>query len=163
MTALETIGRYIDQVAKTLTQICVAIMTVIVTLQVFFRYFLGNPIFWAEELARYSLVWMTFIGAAVGLRAGMLACMDLLVAQFSPPVRKWFAVLVIALNCALLGFLFYYSIELVGLPSLTSQKSPAMKLPMSYVYAAMPIGLALMLLQSFVQLVETLAGKKVAK
>lgn len=163
MTTFETIGKYIDRAAKILTQICVAVMAVIVTLQVFFRYFLGNPIFWAEELARYSLVWMTFIGAAVGLRAGMLACMDLLVTRFSAPMRKWITALVIVLNCALLGFLLYYSIVLVGLPSLTSQKSPAMRLPMSYVYSAMPIGLALMLLQSFVQLVETLAGKKVAK
>jgi TRAP-type C4-dicarboxylate transport system permease small subunit len=54
----------------------------------------------------------------------------------------------------------YYSIVLVGIPSVTSQKSPAMRLPMAFVYAAMPIGLTLMLLQSFVQLAETLAGKK---
>ena len=160
MKALETIGGYIDQVAKTLTQVCVAIMAVIVTLQVIFRYFLGNPIFWAEELARYSLVWMTFIGAAVGLRAGLLACMDLLVTRFPAPVQKWIRVLAIALNCALFGFLLYYSIVLVGIPSVTSQKSPAMRLPMSYFYAAMPVGLILLLLQSFILLVETLTGKK---
>lgn len=162
-TIFETTGKYIDFATKTLTQLCVATMTVIVTLQVIFRYFVGNPIFWAEELARYSLVWMTFLGAAVGLKAGLLASMDLLVTQIPPSLRKWSQALVIVLNISLLGFLFYYSIQLVGLPSLINQKSPAMGLPMSYVYMAMPLGLALMLLQSFVQLAEALAGERSGK
>ena len=103
----------------------------------------------------------TFIGAAVGLRAGMLACMDLLVTAFPAPVQKWFRVLVIVANSALLGFLLYYSITLVALPSVTRQLSPALRLPMNYVYLAMPVGLALLLLQSFIQLVEEIfaAGK----
>lgn len=159
MRILETAGEYCNRVAKVLTQICVAIMAVIVALQVFFRYFLQSPLVWAEEAARYALVWLTFIGASIGLRAGILACMDLVASKFPPGVRRWITTLVIVLNSLLLGFLFYLSVKLVGIPSVKNQVSPAMRLPMSLAYSAMPVGLALMLFQSILQLVETLAGK----
>ena len=49
---------------------------------------------------------------------------------------------------ALLVFLFCYSVDLVGQPSVLSQRSPAMRVPMCYVYLAMPVGLGLMSIQS---------------
>jgi C4-dicarboxylate transporter DctQ subunit len=134
-------------------------MAVVVTMQVIWRYFLGNPLVWAEELARYALVWMTFIGAAVALRAGQLAAMDLVVTRFPPKVQKHINFLASLASCVLLAFLFYCSVNLVGMPSVLMQKSPAMRLPMSYVYMALPLGLGLLLLQSILALVSGLCRK----
>jgi TRAP-type transport system small permease protein len=159
MKILENAGEYCNRLAKVLTQVCVAIMAVVVALQVFFRYFLQNPIIWAEEAARYALVWMTFIGASIGIRAGILACMDLVATSLPPRARRWITTSVIVLNCLLIGFLFYLSIQLVGIPSVKNQASPAMRVPMSLVYCAMPVGLALMMFQSVLQLLQNLAGK----
>lgn len=33
--------------------------------QIFFRFILDDPIVWSEEIARFALIWMTFLGAAV--------------------------------------------------------------------------------------------------
>ncbi|MDR7868570.1 MAG: TRAP transporter small permease [Sporomusaceae bacterium] len=156
---IDKIGKALDIFARRMTQLCVATMAIVVTLQVIWRYFLGNPLVWAEELARYALVWMTFIGAAVALRAGQLAAMDLVVTRFPPKVQKWISVLVSIANCALLAFLLYCSLNLVNMPSVLSQKSPAMRLPMAYVYMAMPLGLGLLLLQSVFRLVTDLCRK----
>ncbi|MCG0278510.1 MAG: TRAP transporter small permease [Thermanaeromonas sp.] len=135
-------------------------MAIIVTLQVVWRYFLKSPIFWAEELARYSLVWMTFVGAAVALRAGQLASIEILVEKLSPPVRRWMRVLVLFLNVVLLIFLFYYSVVLVGLPSVVNQRSPAMRVPMVLPYLALPVGLGLTLLQGIFQLLIAILEKE---
>src|SRR6185503_3281231 len=43
----------------------IAAYTVLVLLQVFFRYVLNESLFWAEELIRYGLVWSVLIGSAV--------------------------------------------------------------------------------------------------
>jgi hypothetical protein len=43
-------------------------MTVVVAVQVFFRYVLNQSLFWSEELARYLLVWLSFLGASVAYR-----------------------------------------------------------------------------------------------
>jgi TRAP-type C4-dicarboxylate transport system permease small subunit len=156
---IDRIGKVLDIFARRLTQLCVATMAVVVTMQVIWRYFLGNPLVWAEELARYALVWMTFIGAAVALRAGQLAAMDLVVTRFPPKVQKHINFLASLASCVLLAFLFYCSVNLVGMPSVLMQKSPAMRLPMSYVYMALPLGLGLLLLQSILALVSGLCRK----
>lgn len=41
------------------------LMAVIVAAQVFSRYVLNHSLFWSEELARFLLVWLTFLGASV--------------------------------------------------------------------------------------------------
>jgi len=40
-------------------------MAALVAVQVFFRYVLNHSLFWSEELARFLLVWLTFLGASV--------------------------------------------------------------------------------------------------
>jgi TRAP-type C4-dicarboxylate transport system permease small subunit len=159
LSLMDRIGKIFDILARRLTQISVAVMAVAVTAQVIWRYFLGNPIIWAEELARYALVWMTFIGAAVALRSGQLAAMDLVVTRFPPGAQRWINVFVSLVNCVLLAFLLYCSINLVGMPSVVAQKSPAMRVPMSYVYMALPIGMGLLLLQSFFRMVTGICRK----
>lgn len=160
IAGIEKIGIWLDIAARRLTQLCVGVMVVVVTLQVIWRYFLRNPIFWAEELARYGLVWMTFIGAAVALRAAQLACMDLLV-NLLPAGTKRVVSVTSSLACfALLLFLFWYSVKLVGQPSVVAQMSPAMRVPMSYIYLAMPVGLGLMSIQSLLQLLSAILGKE---
>lgn len=160
MSLIDKIGKMLDILARRLTQFCVAIMAITVTIQVIWRYFLNDPLIWAEELTRYALVWMTFIGAAVALRAGQLACMDLVVTLFPPKVRRWIHAFVSLINCFLLSFLLYYSLNLIVAPGVVAQKSPAMQVPMPYVYLALPIGMGLLLLQSFFQMVNGLCRKE---
>ncbi len=156
---LDFVGTVLDKVSRWLTQTFVAIMALIITAQVIWRYFLRNPIFWAEELARYSLVWMTFVGAAVALREGSLANMDILVSKLRPSIQKWVSIAVLLVNSSLLAFLLVFSIRLVNLPSITSQVSPAMGIPIKYAYAAMPVGLSIMLVQSLLKISGSF-GKK---
>ena len=42
----------------------IAVYTLLVLLQVFFRYVLNEPLFWAEEVIRYGLVWSVMLGSA---------------------------------------------------------------------------------------------------
>ena len=44
-------------------------MTLVIFLQVIFRYFLLQSLSWSEEVARYLFVWLTFLGASVVARS----------------------------------------------------------------------------------------------
>src|SRR4030042_5837510 len=46
----------------------VSVMTLVVFLQVFFRYALGRPLVWSEEMARYLFVWLSILGASLGVQ-----------------------------------------------------------------------------------------------
>ena len=52
----------------------VSVMTMIVFLQVVYRYVLAEPLHWSEEMARYLFVWLSLLGATLGLpEAGVIS------------------------------------------------------------------------------------------
>lgn len=63
------------------------IVVVVMSVQVFCRYFLGDPLIWAEELCRYLLIWITFLSAGVAYQRGDIAVVQMLTAAMSPRVR----------------------------------------------------------------------------
>src|SRR5438094_8070667 len=44
--------------------------------------------FWVEEVGEWSLAWLTFIGAALGIRRGTHFAVHILVERFPVPVRR---------------------------------------------------------------------------
>ncbi len=68
MFALEKLSRFINRWVEFSLFGLGFTMTLIVAVQVFCRYVLNNSLFWAEELSRYLLAWLTFLGASVAYR-----------------------------------------------------------------------------------------------
>lgn len=62
MDALERISRSVNHWVEYVLFGLGFTMSVVVAVQVFFRYALNHSLFWSEELARYILVWLTFLG-----------------------------------------------------------------------------------------------------
>lgn len=162
MKFLALTGLLCEKLATWLTIISVGVMALAVLAQVVMRYFFQNPLVWGDELAKYALAYMTFIGASVALRKGELACMDLLVDKFPPSWKKPVAVVVMLLNMALIVFLLVCAFNLVGQRSVLTQSSPAMGVPMQYVYACMPVGLFLMAVQAALCLIDLISGRKLS-
>jgi len=107
---------------------------------VFSRYVLGSPSSFTDELARYLMIWLGVLGAAyVSGRDGHVA-IDVLPDRFAPPVRRRLkqAVRVIILAFAFFGLVVGGS-RLVYVTLVLEQYSPALRLPLAYVYLAIPI------------------------
>ena len=69
-------------------------MSIIVAVQVFCRYVLNHSLFWSEELARYLLVWLTFLGASVAYYRSVHPGIDVIYARMPGTIRKAAAVTV---------------------------------------------------------------------
>ena len=156
----DRLGNFLNRIARTLSQLTVAVMVVTVLAQVFMRYFMKSPLVWGDELAKYSLVFMTFIGASVALRDKQLAAMELLTEKLHGPTKKIVAIGVYVIELALLGFLFYYSIILMMEGSVQTQLSPALQIPMMWVYISLPLGLGLMIIQAIILMIKYIKGAK---
>lgn len=144
----------LDKIARIFTQLSVFVMVVVVLLAVFMRYIMRNPLIWGDELSRYCLVYMTFVGASVALKDRAIAAMELIVEKLPAKIGKIVSILVCIIMIALLSFLFYYSMQLLFENSVKNQISPGLQMPMSWAYFSMPLGLGLMIIQAVFLLIE---------
>ena len=131
-------------------------MALIVVVQVVARYLLNHSLFWSEELARYLLVWLTFLGASVAYHRGVHPGVDFLYARFSPSwqcrVRAgihlvslvFFAVMVAR------GAAFAWFVRL--------QISPALSLPKWVIMAVVPLAGLIFMVHGLCFFVETVTG-----
>ena len=117
-----------------------AVMVLNVLWQVFSRYVLGAPSSFTDELARYLMIWLGVLGAAyVSGRNGHVA-IDVLPARCAPPLRRR---LQQAVRGIILAFAFFGLVvggsRLVYVTLVLEQYSPALRLPLAYVYLAIPL------------------------
>lgn len=154
--------RVMDGVNAVVTAIVAALLAVVamaVMAQVLVRFVLTSlginisaP--WTEELARYTLIWMVFLGAAVGVRHARMIALEFGVRKLPPrsgiPLR--YAVMI--LSMAFFGLLFTVGIDFLDLGR--SETSPVMGITKDRVYLAMPVGMVLMILNSLALIAETI-------
>lgn len=107
--------------------------------QVFSRYVLNTSFSWTEELARFSLIWLSILGAAyLNARREHLS-MDFLYGKFSDATKKKVLILI-----EVLIFLFALIVMVIGGLNLVyitlhlEQLSGTLRIPLGYIYAIMP-------------------------
>src|SRR5262247_1249953 len=113
--------------------------------------------FWVEEVGEWSLTWLTFIGAALGIRRGTHFAVHLLIDRFPMALRS----AVLAGQC-LIVVAFGLLVAVFGwqVAELNSQSfSPALVLNLWWLYLSSVVGGALMVVYGFITLGDVLAGR----
>ena len=86
----------------------VAASIVIMSLQVFYRYFLSSSLIWAEEMCRYLLVWMTFLFAGMAFQRGEMIGFEFLVRRLPPRAKPWVLAPAYVVSAAFLAVIAWY-------------------------------------------------------
>ena len=120
---------------------------VVLFVNVVLRYLFSASTSWAEELIRYLMIWITFIGGSICVRRGAHIRMDFLLTMLPRSVAAALTRLVYLAAAGFCAALFWYSVRLVAFTVELHQTSPAMGVPMWIPYLAMPLGSALMTLR----------------
>jgi TRAP-type transport system small permease protein len=121
-----------------------AIMSGAVVLQVVMRFTGWTGIDGLDEVPRYLFVWLVMIGAASAMQRSQHTVLDYFVNLLGPRGRALVLILTNAVGIAL--FLYLIKLSLVLVPNAQLQTSPSLGLPLGYVYVAVPIGSALIIL-----------------
>ncbi|MDC7240379.1 MAG: TRAP transporter small permease [Spirochaetales bacterium] len=135
---IEAILKKIDLIFIGLTVISLGGMTLAIFLQVLFRYVFNSPLAWTEELSVFMFIWMTFLAGYVGARRGKhigVSALKNALPELGSRILEFIANLI----SAVFFFIIVYSTTLF-LPKLMTQTSPAMEIPMAFVYSIMIIG-----------------------
>ena len=122
------------------------VLALVVFYQVFTRYVMNDPAGWTEEIARYLLVAVVFIGASMSVRKNNHIQVDFLYRLLPKALGRALSTLVDIARCAFLGYatwLNWLLLERIG-----GQPMAIIDLPMGWVFGAMLFGFALMFLRS---------------
>lgn len=138
MERIESVFRKMDILFRWLSVLTLGGMTAAIFIQVIARYLLRSSLAWSEELARFLFIWMTFIAAYIGARQGKHIGIEALQAAL-PRVPSMALKILANLLCTVFFFIVaYYTLQ--AWPKLMRQVSPALGIPIAYVYLCMIVG-----------------------
>lgn len=155
MTIVDKINALVTLlVAALLCVVALAVMTQVTVRFVLTALDINISAPWTEELARYTLIWMVFLGAAVGVRHARMIALEFgvrkLPAGTGIPIR--YAVMILCI--AFFGLLLSTGLDFIALGR--TETSPVLGITKDKVYWAMPVSMGLMIVNSLALIAETL-------
>jgi TRAP-type C4-dicarboxylate transport system permease small subunit len=154
--ALKMADEYFEEVFVSLMMGYFVTVTI---LQIVFRFIIKKPAAWTEETAKYSFIWMTFVGSSLVAKLKTHIRVDMLESKLKGPGKE-------ALNlfCQGVFLLFGAATALIGVQMCLSllsrpQLSPVLKIPMQYIYAALPVGMGLMSMRIIRNIFRQIKGR----
>ena len=142
---LSKIDNFITLVLKIAIGVLMVFVMTVLFAAVIFRYFLNSPIFWADEVSTYSLVFITFLGAYLVLRYGKMIRITLILDALPKPVSR---IITIMTNIATMGFMVLVGnqgVLILGQRVIQIQNTVALRIPMITFYRMIPVMVVLML------------------
>jgi TRAP-type C4-dicarboxylate transport system permease small subunit len=122
------------------------IMAAVVFYQVFTRYVMDDPAGWTEEIARYFLVAVVFVGAAMSVRKNNHIQVDYFYRLMPKAMGRVLSTAVDVVRCLFLGYASWLTWLL--LQRIGNQPMAVIDLPVGWVFSAMLFGFVLMFLRS---------------
>lgn len=144
MNYLKRVKRLLDSTVDNLAAIFLASMTILITIQVFSRFFFSYTPRWSEELALLLLIWLTFFGIAVGFREKLHIGVEFFVKLFPEKVQRFFEFVSKMLILITAIIFIYYGILFTKL--MHNSTMAGMGIPQSILYACIPVSGVLLLI-----------------
>lgn len=144
-----------------LASIVLSFMVIVVMVQVVSRMF-GHPLSWSEEIAKWTMIWITFIGASYSFRNGGLIRVDYFIRKhFSESTQR----IINIIDMSLLGIFFVYlgysAILYMQLMIKKNQVYQITGVPKAIIVSSLVIGSILCVIFSISQIIQILQRKDV--
>ncbi len=141
---LQVLSRGANRVTEGLMAVLLAALTLLLGAQIAGRFVFGYSLPWSDELARFLLVWISFLGVSAAARRGVHPAIDGAVRALPPAAARLARGAALALSLLFMALVVLYGGELVL--RTWRQRSPSLGLPMSWPYLAVPLSALLVLL-----------------
>lgn len=143
---LNAINEKIIKVCRNMAVVLTFLIVVSTTIQVFTRFVLGAALVGTEEVARYSFVWASMLGAAICVSRSSHSAVSFIPDMLKGKVKDIHSIIVqiLIMILAIIFIVQGYNMILVTL----KQLSPTLKIPMWLVYLSIPLGGVAMVIAS---------------
>ncbi len=127
-------------------------MFVIVMIGVFSRYIMSSPLFWTDELSRYLMIFMVFLGGTLSFRAKKHPSLTFLIDKLPTKIRTYWDIGVDILLITVLVLLLYGGLRMMFQKPIG--RTPALRIKYTWAYLAMPLGSACMIIENIWRIVN---------
>ena len=136
--------RWLDNIEEYILLFLFPLMVIVVFVATCVRYLTVMSLPWAEEVARYSMVWIAYIGASLGIKRNALLGVEAVLLLLPQGTRKYFDYLRYLIIILFNVLIAYYTFQIIQSQISTEQVSPSLRIPMWFAYGAVPVGAVLM-------------------
>lgn len=153
------LNKMLDWIENILVVALMLTATTVAIIQVIARYVFNNSLYWSEEVILYALISMTFLSASMGVRYAAHISVDMLYAFAGPRLTRLLRRVSVVLGMVFAASMLYFGGRLSLNTLNMGQLSPAMQVPVGYVYLAIPTAAVFMLIRYLLILQALLRGK----
>ena len=136
--------RWLDHIEEYILLVLFPIMVIVVFAATCVRYLTVMSLTWAEEVARYSMVWIAYVGASLGIKRNAHLGVEAVLLLLPKRTRKYFDYLRFIIIILFNVLIAYYAFQIIQSQISTEQVSPSLRIPMWFAYGAIPVGAVLM-------------------
>jgi TRAP-type C4-dicarboxylate transport system permease small subunit len=152
MEIIQKISGILGKVLNVVVTALLVLMSALMFAQVLGRFLFKNGLFWAEELSRFSMVTMVYMGAGLACKYKDHIAVTILGEMFKGRISKIYRTVIALISIGFLGVVTYYGFFVLDVVS--SQQSANMQIPMSLVYVMIPTGSAIMIFYLIIEILE---------
>ena len=134
-----------DKFEETTMTIFLALIALVMGYSVIMRYGFNNSLSWAEEICRYLFVYSAMLSAPLCLKKRSSIKIDILMQALPPFIQKLVLLAGDAFMFAFFAFMLNAAFRVVGLVYRSGQSSPALWIPMYFIFASSVLGFSLCL------------------
>lgn len=161
---MEKLFKIFDRLWK-LVEIAGCLMIIVVAIvalfQILARYLSSTPISWTEEFIRYSIAWITYIGAPICLRRGKMLGIEFVRNQLPEKIRYIVAYIADIVMLTLFIFITYLGFE-VMMGSFNAM-TMTLGISMGVIYLIVPVSTVLMALVIVEMIMKDIYDKRKVK
>jgi len=139
---LETLDRALSWLNRFVVGALMLGMTLLVFANVVLRYLFGVSLPWVEEVTRYTMIWICYLGAGLALRAGTHVAVEVVQEALPKPLATAVRSCIALAILAFVGSLAWYGVAYAQFA--IRQTSPVLGLSLGMIYLAVPIGCTLL-------------------
>jgi TRAP-type C4-dicarboxylate transport system permease small subunit len=158
MRVIQILSNVIGKILEVMIVFFLVLMTILMFAQVLGRFLFKNGLFWAEELSRFTMITMVYLGAGLACKNKDHISVTILEEYIKGRLHKIYRVAVSLVSIIFLIVIVKYGFSVLSVVS--SQKSANMQVTMDLIYMIIPIGACIMIFYIIVEIIQILFTKK---
>lgn len=152
------LGLVLNGIEVSILVFCVAALAVLLITNVFARTFFQS-IYFAEEVSKFLVMLMTFIGVSYGVRKARHIRMGAFLDAMPPMLEKVFLIIISLVSAIVMGMMAWFSYRYLQNAMDMGHMTPALRVPKWTFYVIVPFGFGLACIQYIRTIIKNLTEK----